>query len=87
MNFKIWTLKWLEPLIFSLLQNLTIPNKYKALFGESNKVDDMNILYFSHQVMKLTLLANHIKRSIGFDTPWNFNYFLNNNSLKKICWT
>lgn len=42
MNFKIWTLKWLERSIFSLLQNLTIPNNYKVLVGESDKVNDLN---------------------------------------------
>ena len=45
MNFKIWTLKWLEPSIFSLLQNVTIPNNYKVLVGESDKVDDLNIFF------------------------------------------
>ena len=50
---KMWMLRWLEPLVFSLLQN--------QLFWESNNVTDINIFGFSHQILLLKLLANHSK--------------------------
>ena len=55
-DFKIWTLKWLEPLIYSLLQN--------ELFWGSNNVSDMNDFDFTHQIMHFKLLANPMRDKV-----------------------
>lgn len=52
-DFKVWTSKWLEPFKFVLLWN--------QLFGECNNVGDIKILGFSHQIMQLIILINHIR--------------------------
>lgn len=52
---KIWTLTWLEPLIFYFLQNY--------LFLERNNVNDINI-FDSYEIMQLKLIANRIKDQV-----------------------
>ena len=53
---KIWTLKWLESLIFFFGTNLVIL--------KSSNVCDMNMFGFSYQFVHLKLLANNIKDQV-----------------------
>jgi hypothetical protein len=55
----LWTSKRLDPFLLSLIEIVQIE--------ESNKVTDMNIFGFSHQVMKLIFSANLIKDPSLFD--------------------
>ena len=51
---KIWTLKWLDPLILFLLNKL-------AILGKKQLLVTLDIFGFFHQIMQLAFLANRIK--------------------------
>ena len=63
---------------FSLLQN--------TLFWESDNVIDMNYFGFSHQILQLKLLANHIKDQVIMIHFKFYIIFLKEFSCNMIWW-